>query len=147
MIYVEQWLPGFLARHRMRYRPFDWPEAGTEEAAVYARMWLRAFIDKDVTESEADEASESLATSPPRFRSDHVPAVIRAIESDRARRRPAFVCVPCTPAEPDPIHWPEDMTPGEYWRALALRQGARPEDVNRLPRTRRRKPWHPPEAG
>lgn len=145
MTYVEDWLPAFLARHRMRYRPFDWPEPDTEEEIVYARLWLRAFIERDVTEEEAEEASESLATQAPRYRSDHIPAVIRAVERERMRRRPDYkpeaVIFPA--CKPDPFIVPEDMTPAEAWRAIALKQGARPEDVNRRPLSRRRRPWQP----
>lgn len=83
---VDDWLVNFLERHAKRYRPFDWPELWSDEGILFIEVWSRAFRREGVTEADADEASVNLGANPPRYRSDHLPAVLKAVREVREER-------------------------------------------------------------
>lgn len=85
MISPAMWITEFLAAHRLRFNPGDWPARGTLENKEFVRLWIEAFKDEDVSEQEANTASIRLGTAPPRFRLDHLPAVIAVIRQSRAQ--------------------------------------------------------------
>jgi hypothetical protein len=84
MALVKDWINGFLARHKVRFDPHDWPES-PEEFREFARMWVTALATAQATEAEADAASVQLAGSPPQYRRDHIPAVLAVIKERRAQ--------------------------------------------------------------
>ncbi len=77
------WLPVFFDRHRKRYAAPDWPAIGSEDENLVADLWLHHFRRKRVTEDEAEYASKSLAMHPPKFRNDHLPALMDEIIEHR----------------------------------------------------------------
>jgi len=81
---VKNWIAGFLERHRMRFAIDDWPVLGTEDFRDFGRMWIKAFTDNEITEEEANRASLWLGRMPPRFRMDHLPAMLKVILDVRA---------------------------------------------------------------
>lgn len=80
---VRDWIAGFLDRHRARFAPHDWPDPGSEEWLAYVKGWITALKLREVSEPLAEAASERLAASPPRFRADHIPAILGAVEEIR----------------------------------------------------------------
>jgi hypothetical protein len=123
---VKDWISGFLDRHRARFNPPDWPDPETGEWVEYVKGWITAFATKQISEAEADEASRLLVLTPPRWRQDHIPALVSAVltvrgqksATDRARSEPAY--------NPDPgfderalARW-QSMTDGERERWLRL---------------------------
>ena len=80
---VPEWIDDFLERHRARLDPFDWPNE--HEWFAYVGPWLAAFADDGVSEPEAEAASVRLALAPPRYRREHLPAVMAIV---RETRRP-----------------------------------------------------------
>lgn len=122
---IEDWLTGFLDRHRMRFAPHDWPQPETEEDDAFMGLWLRAFTAHATVEDEADEASADLGPTPPRFRNDHLPAVLEGIKALRIRRAEAESARRAATAralqEPDdPLVFPAGInSAAELWRKLA----------------------------
>jgi hypothetical protein len=141
---VDDWLFDFLGRHRARYRPWDWPEPGSEEEVYFLQVWSVAFRKLDASEGEADDASISLGATPPKYRADHLPAVLRAIEAARkeqARSGMVGRWAPCPAERRDPVVFPpgvRDMR--EYWRHLARLCGADERSLV-VRRVRARRPW------
>jgi len=80
---IKNWIAGFLEKHRARFGIDDWGIPGTEEFADFVRIWLAAFIAEKITEEEADSASIALGKLPPRFRMDHLPAILGVIAETR----------------------------------------------------------------
>jgi hypothetical protein len=105
---IRNWVGDFLGRHRARFNPADWPEAGCDEWYEYVKGWIKAFALKAITEAEADEASQHLTLVPPKWRLDHIPAVVRQVEALRAERH----SIPVPPAAPPPA---DDPLPPETW--------------------------------
>jgi hypothetical protein len=83
---VKDWVRGFMDRHRARYAPNDWPTVGTEEYNEFLKGWVTAFALKQASECEADAASVRLATTPPNWRREHIPAVVGMIEAIRKEK-------------------------------------------------------------
>ena len=83
MALIKDWIYGFLKRHLLRYPSADWPDPHTEDGQEFVKLWFQAFKLAGVTEVEADTASVRLASNPPRFRTDHIPAIIREVEAIR----------------------------------------------------------------
>ena len=81
----KDWLQRFLRLHRDRFAPDDWPTVGNNDYLEFGRLWLAAFRDEAVHESEANEASLKLGPNPPRFRPDHLPAVMKMIRQMRGQ--------------------------------------------------------------
>jgi hypothetical protein len=118
---LDDWLFEFLTRHQMRYRPFDWPTLDSEEGMMFLEVWSRAFRGANVTEADADEASISLGAAPPRYRSEHLPAILKAVrvirEGRSSRLRVYESPYPANP--PDPVVLPDGVKDyQEYWRYL-----------------------------
>jgi hypothetical protein len=88
---VNTWISHFLAGHRLRFGGDDWPAQGTETNKQFVRMWIEAFKLENVEEWEADLASVRLGTLPPRFRTDHLPAVIGMVREMRKQFRPTDI--------------------------------------------------------
>lgn len=80
---VRDWIMDFLHRHRARFGPHDWPAPGSEEFAEFLHGWLNAFSRHSITREEADAASLKLVECPPRYRNDHLPALITSVEITR----------------------------------------------------------------
>lgn len=83
------WVDGFLESHRGRFVPHDWPAADSDEYLDLLGDWIEAFRAAGVTEGEAVRASRRLTLAPPRWRRDHLPAVMETIRAMRAERAPA----------------------------------------------------------
>lgn len=83
---IREWITGFLERHRALFSPHDWPTDGSEEAAEYVKGWITAFATKQVSEPEASLASRRLVTTPPNWRREHIPAVVKMIEEIRKEK-------------------------------------------------------------
>lgn len=86
---IKNWISAFLRRHKARFAPHDWPGDGDEhsdECLEFIRGWITAFATKEISESEADEASRQLAATPPNFRREHLPMILATIEANRSRR-------------------------------------------------------------
>ena len=82
---VKNWIVDFFEKHRARFGITDWDAPGTEAYRDQVRMMLIAFKTHDVNEKEANDASLALGMVPPRFRNDHIPALIGMITD---RRKP-----------------------------------------------------------
>jgi hypothetical protein len=81
---IRDWIVGFLLRHRARLAPPDWPAASAaEEWLEFIKGWVTALALKEVTEAEADLASQRLAANPPNWRREHIPAVLAGVEAIR----------------------------------------------------------------
>lgn len=80
---IRDWVLRFLNDHQLRFRPTDFPATGTIENREFVRLWMTAFADESVSEREAQAASAKLGTNPPRFRNDHLPAVIAIVRQAR----------------------------------------------------------------
>lgn len=117
---VSDWLCSFVVRHRKRYAPFDFPEPGSEDEVLFLEVWSRQFDKHGVIESEADEASISLGATPPRYRSEHLPAILKAVAAAREERASRFRVYHSPLPEPskDPIIWPEGVRVGDYRKLL-----------------------------
>jgi hypothetical protein len=84
MSLVKNWINGFLRRHKARFAPGDWPTGeDSEEVREFVKTWVTAFATRQVTEAEADEASQALGANPPNFRREHLQAVVGRIEATR----------------------------------------------------------------
>ena len=84
---IKDWIVAFLDRHRARFAPADWPRPeASEELREFVKGWITAFALREVTEAEADLASQRLATSPPTWRREHVPALLAIVEEIRKER-------------------------------------------------------------
>lgn len=80
---VKHWISGFIDRHRARFDPHDWPADGSDEWREYLTGWVTAFATAQVSETEADSASIALVETPPNFRREHLPAVMKAVRERR----------------------------------------------------------------
>lgn len=84
---VKDWITGFLQRHRARFAPADWPKIGpSDEWIEFTKGWITALSLRQVTEVEADIASEQLTARPPTWRREHIPAILEAIEALRREK-------------------------------------------------------------
>jgi hypothetical protein len=87
MANVRRWIGDFLARHRAKFNPSDWPaEDAAEENREFLLGWITAFATREVTEAEADEASRLLVRTPPNWRREHVPAVLAKVDEIRRQK-------------------------------------------------------------
>lgn len=81
---IRDWVGAFLIRHMDRFDPHDWPDPENETKwDLYERLWVVAFEHHKIMEHEAERASERLAETPPRYRKDHIPAVVKSILATR----------------------------------------------------------------
>jgi hypothetical protein len=100
---IRDWLDPFLAAHRARFNPRDWPDADTADYRDFATDWLEAFADLQVSQDEADRASRRLTSKPPEWGRNHLPAVLMTVRTMRLERNAAPVAkptiVPETPVE------------------------------------------------
>lgn len=80
---VRDWLPDFLHRLSISFPPHDWPDGGTEDWGVFVEDWISALARNQVTEADADAARQSLLETPPRFRSEYIPAIVSAVKASR----------------------------------------------------------------
>ncbi len=76
------WFPTFFNRHRQRFEA-NWPSPDSDEESVLADLWLHHIRRKRVTEDEAENASLALGIHPPKFRNDHLPALMDEIIEHR----------------------------------------------------------------
>ena len=99
---VSNWLLGFIDRYRAVIAPQDWP-TGQEPDALryYLRAWVTALSCQTpkVTEAEADAALERLVLDPPRFRSEHIPAFVKAVHELRRETLAAAASPTAGPSE------------------------------------------------
>ncbi len=131
-------LTRFLDRHRIRYAPHDWPDPESEDYGLFIEVWIHAFLKADVNYEDAEQASVELGAKPPRFRSDHLPAIlegVREIEHQRSVGRQSMAnqawreamrgaaSLPPEPKPPGITDWRKD------WRKFA----ASLADRSRLP--------------
>jgi hypothetical protein len=107
---VKDWIIPFLDRHRARFNPPDWPDPETGEWIEYVKGWITACATKQISEAEADEASRLLVLTPPRWRQDHIPALVSAVLAVRGQKSAM------TQARSEPVYNPD---PGFDERALA----------------------------
>lgn len=84
---IKEWLDAFMLRHMRSLRVTDFPEASSQDWFVFRTGWLRAFINHDVTEPEADDASMAMVEDPPRFCMEHLPALLKRVEAARIQAR------------------------------------------------------------
>lgn len=77
---VSEWFDAFSLRHQERLPRSDWPSQDGEFWAT----WQSAFVKNGVSEPEADDASRSLAASPPRFPDAQLSALLEAVRTNRA---------------------------------------------------------------
>lgn len=83
---VKDWITTFLGQHAARFAPNDWPTEGTEESTQFIRGWITALATKQATAEETDLASRRLVTTPPNWRREHIPAVVKMIEDIRKEK-------------------------------------------------------------
>lgn len=77
--HIDDWFGGFIANHMIRNPRSDWPVAGSEEARILFGPYKKAFEDADVESGLAKQASYDLARTPPRGKSEHLPALLKRI--------------------------------------------------------------------
>lgn len=80
------WLAEFLEWHRSRFDPFDWPAPDSDEYVEYMIDWQKAFEGEDVSEDEARRASRRLSLAPPKYRREHLPALLAVLAAMRSAR-------------------------------------------------------------
>lgn len=83
MAYLQDWVEMFLSKHKLRYKPHDWPMEDSEEWGEFVKLWVGAFASHRISEDEADLASMRLATKPPRWQREHIPAVVNEVLASR----------------------------------------------------------------
>lgn len=88
MALVRDWIDDFLDRHRARFDPHDWPDPSSDDYVEFVKGWVTVFALNRVTEEEADNASCRLTAEPPRFRKNHLPAVLRCALDSRGNDAP-----------------------------------------------------------
>ncbi len=85
---ARRWVQKFLRKHIDWHQPPEgtWPEPGSVELAEFEKIWCDAFASQNVTDDQAYTASKRLLQSVdrPRFRNDHLPAVLKAVEDLRS---------------------------------------------------------------
>lgn len=91
---VNSWISDFLQAHQLRFKPTDFPVAGTEDNKQFVRMWMTAFKDEQVSEAEAELASIKLGIDPPKFRIDHLPKIMATIRKLRTPVQPPIQAAP-----------------------------------------------------
>jgi hypothetical protein len=82
---VEGWIGDFYVKHADRCPREDWPDAGTEAESSFIEAWKHAFVTRGVEHRFADLASLEMASDPPKFLDQHLPALVKA--SLELRRR------------------------------------------------------------
>lgn len=82
---IKSWILDFMLAHIRRHFVEDFPMLGSDESKQFVRMWHYQFTEHQVTEREADAASNALGGNPPRFRPDHLPALMAMIHELRAK--------------------------------------------------------------
>lgn len=80
------WIDRYLGRYRKRFDPFDWP-TDPDGWFEFVAGWVDRLRTYRVTEGEANAAALQLAGCPPRYRNDHLPAVLEVVKSMRAPNR------------------------------------------------------------
>lgn len=130
MARVKDWIGGFLQRHKARFAPHDWPaDDATEEGREFLLGWLTGFATRVVTEDEANAASIALAATPPRFRNEHLPAVLGAIDATRKARG----CEPGTTREA--VRYASLDCPHCGGDGLAMAWTVVPDELRKIPET------------
>lgn len=81
---AADWVPGFMLLHRERFDPHDWPAADSAKFEAMVEDWAAALTAERVTEAEAKRASRRLVAKPPKYRRDHLPAILAAVRRMRA---------------------------------------------------------------
>lgn len=81
---AADWVPAFIAMHRDRFDPHDWPAADSAKYEAMVEDWAVALAAERVTDAEARRASRRLVAKPPRYRRDHLPAILAAVRRMRA---------------------------------------------------------------
>jgi hypothetical protein len=76
------WIDKFLTRYRRRFDPHDWPSDG-DDWFEFVAGWVAAFRKHRVAEGEANAAAVTLAEYPPRYRNEHLPALLTLVRSNR----------------------------------------------------------------
>lgn len=77
------WISEFMAAHRERFDPHDWPPGDSEKYAHMVEDWAAAFASEKITEPEARRASRRLVAKPPKYKREHLPAILNAIRHMR----------------------------------------------------------------
>jgi hypothetical protein len=86
MALIRSWLESFLAAHRERFNPHDWPDVSSDDFHDFMIDWLEAFADLQVSEEEANRASKRLTLDPPSWKRNHLPAVLKTVRAMRMER-------------------------------------------------------------
>lgn len=81
---AKKWVKALVARHIGRLKLDDAPEAGTEQYDDAALIWDEAFAVVNASASEADKASRRVASAPTPWWREQLPAVLKAIDLERA---------------------------------------------------------------
>ncbi len=85
---ARRWVQKFLRKHIDWHQPSEgtWPKPGSVELAEFEQIWDSAFAGNNVTDDMAYAASKRLLQSVdrPRFRNDHLPAILKAVEDLRS---------------------------------------------------------------
>ena len=85
---AADWIARYLTRYRRQFDPHDWPTDPTDYFE-FAALWVDRFTKHQITEGEANAAALQLAECPPKFRNDHLPAVVAVVQMGRRATGPA----------------------------------------------------------
>lgn len=85
---IALWFKAFLLAHQARFPHGQWPE-GAEARKEFFTPWKAALARVGATADQAERASVALAEDPPRYLSDHLPALMRILAGIRREDGPA----------------------------------------------------------
>lgn len=85
---VDDWFGLFIMSHMARFPREDWPAEMSQDASEFFGAWRHQFILKGLTEDVATRASLDLAGEPPRWKADHLPAILKAAAEVRRQLEP-----------------------------------------------------------
>ena len=83
MARADEWAYAFLERYRRLIRPHDWDDPHADEWLDFVAGWVHHLDANAVTEPEAESAATKLLGCPPRFRNDHLPALVAVVKQAR----------------------------------------------------------------
>jgi hypothetical protein len=75
---IALWFRGFIAAHQERFPHGAWPEDAQARKEFFA-PWKAALAKAGATADQAERASVALAEDPPRYLSDHLPALLKIL--------------------------------------------------------------------
>lgn len=85
---VDDWFGLFIMAHMARFPREDWPAEMSQDASEFFGAWRHQFVIKGLTEDVATRASLDLAGDPPRWKADHLPAILKAAAEVRRQLEP-----------------------------------------------------------